>query len=250
MPEEDDAHVAFLALPGQAAEEDDENESWITEQRKIEDYFMQEMSQLKNYRVGKVTNFPRKFLNSPPDNISKLTDKFLEEYEGELKTDCKITITNPDTGGSRTYDTFWFTPVVVNHLRRVTPPKKGKGPLAGIKICFANTESVAPIQMVMESILTSDDGTDDDGDEVPTLAFKTHNLTPLAEHLNRGISTANTVLREMKYMEGRERRMRQTADSINSRIRSFSYVSVIGLIGVTYLQVTYLKQYFRKKKLM
>jgi hypothetical protein len=51
-------------------------------------------------------------------------------------------------------------------------------------------------------------------------------------------------------MEKREARMRVTADSINSRVRWFGYLSVAVLLVVTYLQVTYLKQYFHKKKLM
>jgi len=44
--------------------------------------------------------------------------------------------------------------------------------------------------------------------------------------------------------------MRKTSESINFRVRFFSYVSVIILGVVTYLQVTYLKRYFRKKKLL
>ena len=88
-----------------------------------------------------------------------------------------------------------------------------------------------------------------DKPESSTFEKKQH-LTPLEEALDKSINAANTVIREMKYMEKREARMRVTADSINSRVQYFSYLSVAVLLGVTYVQVTYLKRYFHKKKLM
>ena len=91
---------------------------------------------------------------------------------------------------------------------------------------------------------------DDDENASEDPAFQGHHLEPLAQQLADSVRSAQTVINEMRYMERRESRMRHTADSINKRVRNFSYISILVLLVVTYLQVTYLKRYFRKKKLL
>lgn len=75
-------------------------------------------------------------------------------------------------------------------------------------------------------------------------------MDPLETSLDEIITKAEDILEEFKYMERRERRMRKTADSTNTRVRYFSYLSILVLLGVTLIQVLYLQSYFRKKKLM
>ncbi len=251
IPQDDDAHVAFLVLPGLAAEEDQENADWTKEQREMEEYFVHQMAEMQRYRVRSA--LPRKFTDTPPERITELMTKFLhDQYEGEMKSGCKITVSNPKTTASRSLESLWFTPMVLNHIRKAIRSREDIGntnPLEGYELCFENTNDDAPVQLIVESMLVSDPGIESsEEDEKPV--FESSNLTPLAEQLSESIDSANSVLSEMRYMEGRERRMRQTADSINVRVRYFSYISVAVLIVVTYLQVTYLKRYFRKKKLL
>lgn len=80
--------------------------------------------------------------------------------------------------------------------------------------------------------------------------LKKEHLTPLEEAFDSGISMSHTVLDEMHYMEKREVRMKMTTDGTNRRIRYFSYLSIIVLLSVTFVQINYLKSYFKKKKVL
>ena len=250
IPQDDDAHVAFLAIPGLAAERDEENANWVNEQKEIEEHFVHQMAEMQKYRVR--STLPRKFPNSPPEQISQLMTKFLNDrYDGETKAGCKVTVSNPKSASSREMESFWFTPVVINHIRESIREKEDHGnqnPLEGYELCFENVNEDSPVLMIIESVLVSDDASIETDDEKPV--FDSSNLTPLAEQLSESIESANSIINEMRYMERRERRMRQTADSINARVKYFSYISVAILIVVTVVQVNYLKRYFRKKKLL
>lgn len=250
IPQGDDAHVVFLALPGLAADEEQQNADWAKEQREMEEHFVYQMAEMQKYRIRSA--LPQKFTSETPERITQLMKKFLhDQNDGEHKSGCKITVSNPTSTGTRTIESFWFTPIVINHLRKTirTPADVGnENPLEGFELCFENTHDDSPVQILVESVLMNEPGMVFSDDEDPV--FEGSHLTPLAEQLAESIDAANTVLNEMRYMEGRERRMRQTADSINARVRYFSYISVAVLIVVTYLQVTYLKRYFRKKKLL
>eukprot|EP00429_Kryptoperidinium_foliaceum_P002248 CAMPEP_0176008784 /NCGR_PEP_ID=MMETSP0120_2-20121206/3919_1 /TAXON_ID=160619 /ORGANISM="Kryptoperidinium foliaceum, Strain CCMP 1326" /LENGTH=272 /DNA_ID=CAMNT_0017341571 /DNA_START=151 /DNA_END=966 /DNA_ORIENTATION=+ len=232
IPQDDDANVAFLAIPGLAAEEDEENVDWTKEQKEIEEHFVFQMSEMKKYRVR--ASLPRAFPNTPPERISQLTTKVIQDhYDGELKSGLKVTVSNPKSTASRTMEANWFNPVVINHLRKSIRSREditNHNPLEGYEMCFENGNDDAPIQVIVESVLVSSPGTEDSEDESPV--FESSNLTPLAEQLSESIDSANSILKEMRYMEGRERRMRQTADSINARVRYFSYISVTVLLVV------------------
>eukprot|EP00934_Nitzschia_sp_Nitz4_P007698 Nitzschia sp. Nitz4//scaffold6_size259037//121416//122409//NITZ4_001073-RA/size259037-augustus-gene-0.321-mRNA-1//-1//CDS//3329556890//7688//frame0 len=249
VPEDDDANVVFLVLPSMAGEDVEENSNWEAEQSQMEEYFMLQMSLMQKFRVR--SSLPKTFPDKPDDNVSRLMSKFIDQMDGEEKSGCKVVLKNPSSGITRSMDASWFDPIVMNHLRKVlrSSGQEDKVPLEGYEFCFENTSPDFPLQMAIETILTSETLAFQDDDRSQP-AFESSNLTPLAEQLALGIESAQTVLNEMRYMEGRERRMRQTADSINSRVRYFSYISVTVLIVVTYVQVTYLKQYFHKKKLL
>ena len=254
IPQDDDANVVFVAVPGLAAEEDEENPDWVKEQREMEEHFVFQMSEMQKYRVR--STLPRKFPTTPSDAITKLMNKFLnDKQDGELKSGCKVTVTNHQSSVIRSMESFWFTPLVLNHLRKTFRGGGGdmgrnSNPLEGYEFCFENSNEDAPVQIIVESVLLSDPIISNDADGTTKKVFEPEHLTPLAEQLAESIGSAESVLKEMRYMEGRERRMRQTSDSINSRVRYFSYISVSVLLVVTYIQVTYLKRYFRKKKLL
>jgi hypothetical protein len=118
-------------------------------------------------------------------------------------------------------------------------------------VCFDNTSAEEEVFIVFDVLLVSDEIEDDDEEEQDAkIDLKSKHLTPLEEQLKVSIGSAKAILNEMDYMEKREARMRRTADSINRNVRWFSYLSITILLTVSFLQVRYLKRYFRKKKIM
>ena len=248
IPEDDDAHLIFMALP-MGEETDDIAEG------KLEGWLVQEAYQLTQAKAG--GNLPRELLNHPPDDVRAQMEKFINK-RGDNTSKVKIVISldgrNP---ASRTLPIKYFAPTVINQVReshRKILSSSGQEEteeeydLSGYEVCFDNTgNEEEQVQIIMDIVLLTED-TEDDRNQ-PNFVKEKH-LSPLEESLDQSIKAANTVLREMKYMTDREERMRVTADSINQRVQYFSIASVVILLAVTYIQVTYLKRYFKKKKLM
>merc|ERR1719491_2263379 len=114
------------------------------------------------------------------------------------------------------------------------------------KICLENKSNKETTRIIYDHVVLS---------EIETKLKKHHtlkkeHLTPLEYVLDDSLASAKSILDEMYYMEKREIRMKQTADHTNTRIKYFSYFSVSMLLGVTWIQVTYLKSYFKKKKVL
>lgn len=252
IPEDDDAHMVFLALPSPTSDDSD-GQKWVKDYTILESHFLGQMQELTKRRT-QTTALQRKFPVKPSSDVQSLMDEFLEGNDGSLSSNCKVKITNPTSTSSRNLESYWFTPLVVNHVRRAIRTReheKEKSPLDGYETCFINNNADSTVRFVVDSVLTSDGPVfDDDENEGDEETFQGQHLTPLADQLTRSVQAAHTVITEMNLMERREQRMRMTADSINSRVRYFSYISVGILLVVTYLQVSYLKRYFRKKKLL
>lgn len=246
IPEDDDAHLIFLPLPSEA----EATSEWIKKYEDLEQYFLDQIIKLTKSRMHSA--LPRQFPNDPPSNIRGIMDELVHEwYEGETNSLASVKLTNPHTKGTSSLETHWFQPLVLNHLRRVLRhnQQRDKAPLEGYEICISSKNEEVPILMLVEHVMISDD-LDDEEESQSGLMFKSEHLTPLQDQLDASIRAANSVIRELNLMERREKRMRKTADSINWRVRNFSYLSVIVLILVTFFQVTYLKRYFKKKKLL
>jgi hypothetical protein len=252
VPEDDDAHMVFLALPSMTYDEESpKTPTWVSKFKELEAHFFRQMVEISKHR-NKAT-LPKVFPSQPPDEVRAAMDSFIEYFEGETKSGCTIQLSNPQSSVSRTLESYWFTPVVVNNVRKVIRSRREEreaSPLEGYKACFHNSNEDFPMHIVMDSVMTSEEyGIGDDAlseDE----SFQGSHLTPLAEQLQESLAAAKSVIKEMNYMERRESRMRLTTDSINARVRYFSYISVGVLLAVTYVQVTYLKRYFHKKKLL
>jgi len=251
IPEDDDAHMVFLVIPSAEVEEEVE-EKWAESYPAVERHFMGQMQEITKRRT-KNEALIRKFPTKPPSDVQTAMDDFLKQFEGGIKTDVMVRLTNPKSTNSRDMDTYWFTPLVVNHLRKaIRQQKKDResSPLEGYSACFINDFDFM-VHVIVDTVMVSE-GPEYDDDEAasedPT--FQGEHLEPLAHQLDLSVKSAKTVINEMRYMERREARMRHTADSINNRVRNFSYISIAILLVVTYLQVTYLKRYFRKKKLL
>jgi len=255
IPEDDDAHMVFLALPSPTSDEEAEGETpkWITNYNSLESHFLGQMQELTKRRT-QTSALLRKFPVKPSSEVQSSMDNFLESFDGTLSSGCQVKLSNPKSTTTRNMETYWFTPLVINHVRKAIRTRKNereKSPLEGYQACFINNNEDFTVHIVVDSVMVSE-GPDYDDDENASedASFQGHHLTPLAEQLGESFSAAQTVINEMNYMERREARMRKTADSINARVRYFSYISVGILLVVTYLQVTYLKRYFRKKKLL
>lgn len=244
IPEDDDAHLIFLPLPSEA----EATNEWIQKYEDLEQHFLGQIIKLTKSRMHSA--LPKQFSDDPPSNIKAIMNELVHEwYEGETNSLAEVKLTNPHTQGTTTIQTHWFQPLVLNHLRRLLQKQRDKAPLEGYEICITSKNEEVPILMLVEHVMTSDE-LEEEEETKSGMMFKSEHLTPLQDQLDASIRAANTVIRELNLMERREKRMRKTADSINWRVRNFSYLSVIVLILVTFFQVTYLKRYFKKKKLL
>lgn len=227
--------MVFLPIPGNMA-------------TSVEEWFFNQVYELTKYRSEGDGALPRKFTKQPDEEILNMLDEFIEE--SGHKSGLKLFIRKPNQPRAlKEQEMNWFVPVVVNHvenMQRKIDRSWHHEDTTGYSICVENLGEITEANVVFDVVLVSEDPADDDTDGT----IKQKHLTPLEEQLAVSISAAHSILHEMRFMEKREARMRVTADSINSRIRIFSFFSVAVLFSVTYLQVTYLKTYFKKKKLM
>lgn len=248
IPEDDDAHMVFMALPM------GEETADIAE-GKLEGWLVQEVYHLTQAKAG--GNLPMELLNHPPDNVKAQMEKYITK-KGDNNSKMKLVISlDAKDPASRTLPIKYFSPTVINQVRESARNLLGASQLeegeeaddlSGYEVCFDNTENEEDqVQIIMDIVFLAEESEDDRNE--PNFVKEKH-LSPLEESLDQSIKAANTVLREMKYMTVREERMRVTADSINQRVQYFSVFSVVILLVVTYIQVTYLKRYFKKKKLM
>lgn len=227
-----------------------------TTSTEVEEWYVTQIYQLTKYRSDVDGALPKRFLNEPPEEMLKTLDPLLKEKGS--KSDLMLAIYKSRVSKPvRNHAMNWFFPVVINHFEKfhrtkgMVPEDDDSDDLEGYNICFDNS-SADQIHVAFDVILVSDEPSDDDSPEDPSEQgkVKKKHLTPLEEELSASIHAASSILNEMRYMEKRERRMRNTSDSINQKIQWFSYASVSILLGVTYVQVTYLKRYFKKKKLL
>lgn len=244
IPEDDDAHMVFLALPmGE--------ETGDTGEGKLEGWLVQEVYEMTNRRQG--DNLPKSLLNSAPADIQGQMDSYIQK-KGDNVSKLKVVVSaDSSSPTSRVLPLKYFAPLVVNKVRENANKIQSDAgvedtlDISSFGVCFDNEASDDDqAQVIMDIVMVN---AEPDESNEPNFDKEKH-LSPLEESLEKSIRAANTVLREMKYMTDREERMRVTADSINQRVQYFSILSVAILLGVTYVQVTYLKRYFKKKKLM
>ncbi|GKY91798.1 hypothetical protein MPSEU_000151500 [Mayamaea pseudoterrestris] len=261
VPLHDDAHVMAVVLPG---------EDELPDQSLLETWYVDQLLTMAKGKSSQNHNLlPLQMVDEIPSDVNAKQSRYLEDRQGTLP-DVRVRISNSAVGDDRPVyqhdvKATYFKAVVVNQVVRILSGKAGSdaditsedkdiASLHGYGLCFQNPDPEYSVHIIFDIILASDDLSLYDEpvkNKKPTTDFdKDRHLTPLERTVDMSINAARSVLREMKYMEKRESRMRVTADSINSRVRWFGYLSVGVLLLVTYLQVTYLKRYFHKKKLM
>jgi hypothetical protein len=233
--------MVFVALPSSIASE-------------MEEWYVGQVKEMTKRRSEKDGSLPRSFGEQPSEKDLETLDEFLQE--NGKKSGVHLMIQKPrarDAGRPmKQQELNWFVPFVMNHIIKSSSEWEAQTALGGYAVCFDNTSAEEEVFIVFDVLLVSDEIEDDDDDEQQDakIDLKTKHLTPLEEQLKVSIGSAKAILNEMDYMEKREARMRRTADSINRNVRWFSYLSITILLSVSFLQVRYLKRYFRKKKIM
>ncbi|KAL7565193.1 hypothetical protein ACA910_016537 [Epithemia clementina (nom. ined.)] len=258
IPEDDDAHIVTLPLPDEQLYESPADAS------AVELFYIEQVYKMTKQKT-RFKSIPKSIPDDPPDAVAQAMSKFLIHHGKTMKgpgnkAPVIVSIHAESYEGHQDEteykdSTRFFTPLVLNHVRKHHSSEAAEN-YESMEICFVMDDQIFQedyehqVHMVFDVIMVSEDVTDLDPQPPEPGFAKEKHLTPLETSLDASINSARQVLREYKYMEQREQRMRQTADGINARVHYFSYISVAILFGVTYLQVGYLKRYFKKKKLM
>ena len=75
-------------------------------------------------------------------------------------------------------------------------------------------------------------------------------LKPMEVELKKLEDLAESIVKDFMYMKAAEEEMRDTNESTHSRVLYFSLFSVFCLLGLACWQVLYLRQYFKRQKLI
>jgi p24 family protein delta-1 len=247
IPEDDDAHLVGVALPGEVDIVNDKIEAWYFDQ-------IFKLTAQKDQK----SVLAKKFIDPMPNYVATQMSEYLQKTAGQSSfSPIQVSLSNaPNEDPDQIIQhARFFSPAVVNSIAHFAKSRNKRherldDDLGTYGICIKNRDENNVVQFIMDIVLMSE-VVDDLGHTVDGSQFsKEKHLTPLEESLVDSISAAEAIIKEMSYLEQRERRMRVTAENINVRVHWFSYLSVSILLSVTYVQVTYLKRYFHKKKLM
>ncbi|KAF9294250.1 endoplasmic reticulum vesicle protein 25 [Linnemannia elongata] len=75
-------------------------------------------------------------------------------------------------------------------------------------------------------------------------------LKPMELELRKLEDLVKDVIEDMEHLQRREEKMRNTNESTNARVQWFSTMTMVVLIALGAWQIVYLKQFFRKKRLI
>ena len=221
IPDGDDAHLLFLPLP-ENVEED------------VEDWFVTELSEMS--RPDSV-QFLKDMAKMPSDIASKVK-------KHNKRSKVTVTVEEEETKViTRNQALTYFRPTIVKNLSQNS---KGWNVNRGNYRMCVNAKGHADVRIIFDTIKVSEYKEKLDKKHI----VRKEHLTPLDRAFEETSTMAKTILDEMHYMEKREIRMKRTADGTNSRIRYFSYLSISILVAVTWLQLKYMKGYFKKKKIL
>jgi len=226
IPDKDDVHLVFSNLP---EEVDPLIETWT----------MNEMAAITDHDSDKFL----KMYSNPPQEISQLI------RETNYQTVLDVLITGPNMQVRKQRVSAFKIMVMKNLAKSMSDPGPDDDwtPDKGMyEICIKRTGRGVPSHFALEYLILSEFEEKLRSKHI----LKKEHLTPIEMNFDSSIVTAKGIMNEMAALERREARMKHTSDSMNRRIRMFSYVSISILLGVTWLQISYLKVYFKKKKVL
>ena len=79
---------------------------------------------------------------------------------------------------------------------------------------------------------------------------KKEHLEPLQQQFQEIIDSAKHLTSDIKHLKQREWELRDINELTNSRVFTFSFISITVFIGVGLFKIYYLKNFFTKKKLI
>mmetsp|Transcript_6417 Transcript_6417/g.6021 ORF Transcript_6417/g.6021 Transcript_6417/m.6021 type:complete len:283 (-) Transcript_6417:304-1152(-) len=234
LPDDDDAHMIFAAVPAKVDE-------------KVESWMVTEMNQA----TDKDTQVLSETMARPPADIQKMIETASKDLPGKSDVFFRVQL----AGGSRrvvkTQIIPFFQFVSFEHMaggmdgQDERKNKSWDPDLGTYNVCFQNyhnNEVRGIFDVVMLSAIQ-------DKHRRKKLLKKEH-FTPLQEIYEHSLQIGQTILDEMLHMEAREHLMQHKSDTTSNKVRFFSVFSICVLVGVTWLQITYLKSYFKKKKVL
>jgi len=234
--------MVFVAIPDDYLDEDDDE-------------------LIESYWVNTFYDMAKEGGEDYPEEVPQIKDekvkaKIDERKEKDRNSRLQATIQKPHHEPFRTVFLNYHVPVLFTDILDMAEDEgySDEEALEGWSICFYN-KGDALIKIIFDVLFVSEDTEKEKAkkhkkQQSKRKMIKKENLTPLESNFNSALVGADKILSEMNYMERREQRMRHTADSTNRRVRYFSYLSVLVLLGTACVQVMYLKNYFKKKKLM
>jgi len=178
-------------------------------------------------------------------DLSNLPPDLLKEIKA-IKSRSKVTLNVEEEGSkalARNQGLTYFRPTILKNIQKAS---KGWHENRGNYRLCVSARGADHVRVIFDSVKVSEYKDRMDRKHV----VKKEHLTPLEKAFDESSALGRSIIDEMHYMEKREIRMKRTADGTNSRIRFFSYVSIAVLLGVTWLQIQYLKGYFKKKKIL
>jgi len=236
LPDDDDFNLVVTAIPNPQDER-----HHVKPVDYYHDYFMSWLSDMTEFNSP---NFMKDI--SYDDHILEL-----QRVNNRSVTNVYVTIM-PENGSGRPkkldlklYKIIKESNIVDQQSLNHWEPNKGQ-----YQLCFHNhNKENHQIDILYDIIILSEYNNNKKYNNKKRQLQKEH-FTPLENKLEHCIYTAKSILDELHYMEKRELRMKQKSDLTNNRIVRFSYLSVALLCVVTYVQIFYLKGYFKKKKIL
>jgi hypothetical protein len=234
LPDDDDAHMLFAALPDGVDE-------------KVTTWLVSEMKKATDNDSHTLNALP-----SPPADIQTLIDSSSVSIPGKSDVFFKVQL----AGGSKRiiknnmipffkYESFEHIAGGLDGPGDRGQHKDWNADKGTYNVCFQNYHR-GIVHGIFEVVTLS---TIEEKHRRKKMLKKEH-FAPLEEIYEQSLELGETILDEMIHMEAREHLMQRKSDTAGNKVRMFSVFSICVLVGVTWLQVTYLKNYFRKKKVL
>lgn len=227
IPEHDDAHMVVVAIPHMESVD-------------VEEYYVDAIHSLSEHGGRKMLG---EMPEMPPEVEKELTDN---KGSSGLLLDFLL-----EKRLERPRKLQYHVPFIIRNLKHlVFREQRMNLALEGISICFDGQQMDNDVVVIFDVVRVSDESHEGIRKKLEKKISQKEDLTPIQDNLKQSIQTASNVLSEMGTVSRREFLMRQGTNKRNRGVAYFSYLSVLVLLGTSWVQITYLKGYFRKKKLM
>jgi len=198
------------------------------------------------------------------DSFPKRHEKVLSEYRRNniiSGVNVQILRRNTNKGGTKSI----YSATMKYHAPII---KKELYDMSSGELCFRNmsAERIKVIYDIIpagDSYYWDDDGNDmtetvdeeeaeeeQDHSELMEQIIQKQHISLLEREMQKILRTGKRIETTYNVLERKEKRMRRTSEGTNTRLRYFSYIIVMLLVGTSFFQSRYLKTYFHKKKLI